>query len=62
VYQPSWSKDGDHILYVRDNALWITGVDSGQPEKVLDLFSEGEDLFGFYGYISCQNFMAWSQP
>jgi hypothetical protein len=41
VYQPVWSKDGDHVLYVRDNALWIIGADSGQPEKVLGLFPEG---------------------
>jgi TolB protein len=62
VYQPAWSKDGDHILYVRDNALWIIRADGGQPEKVLDLFSEGEELFGFYGYISCRDFIAWRQP
>ncbi|HBC92182.1 MAG TPA: hypothetical protein DCZ10_04555 [Pelotomaculum sp.] len=62
VYQPTWSKDGDRILYVQDNALWIIGTDGGEPEKVLDLFSEGEDLFGFYGYISCRDFMAWRQP
>lgn len=62
VYQPTWSKDGDHILYVRDNALWIIGADGGHPEKVLDLFPETEDLFGFYGYTSYRDLMAWCQP
>ncbi|ATW25095.1 S-layer homology domain-containing protein [Candidatus Formimonas warabiya] len=62
VYQPVWSKDGDHILYVRDNALWIIGADGGQPEKVLGPFSEEEDLFGFYGYSSYQGITAWYQP
>ena len=62
VYQPIWSKDGDHILYVRDNALWIIGADGGQPEKVFGPFSEGEDPFGFYGYNSYQGITAWYQP
>jgi hypothetical protein len=43
------------------NGLWIIEAYGGQPEKVLDMFTEGEDLFGFYGYISCQDFMAWHQ-
>ncbi|TEB10777.1 S-layer homology domain-containing protein [Pelotomaculum propionicicum] len=62
VYQPAWSKDGEHILYVRDNAIWIIGADGGQPEKVLGLFPKGGDLFGFYGYSSYQGIMAWYQP
>lgn len=62
VYQPTWSKDGENILYVRDNALWILKAGSGQPEKILDLYSEGEDLFGFYGYTSYRDLMAWYQP
>jgi TolB protein len=62
VYQPTWSKDGEHILYVRDNALWIIAASGGQPEKLMDLFSEKEDHFGFYGYISYRDFMAWRQP
>jgi Tol biopolymer transport system component len=61
VYQPSWSKDGEHILYVRDNAIWIIGTGGGQPEKVLDLEPEEEDLFGFYGYVSYHGLMAWHQ-
>lgn len=62
VYQPAWSKDGEHILYVRDNALWIIGAGGGQPEKILELFSEEGDLFGFYGYTSYRDIMAWYQP
>lgn len=61
VYQPTWSQDGDHILYVRDNALWIIKTGGGQPEKVLDLFSQGEDLFGFYGFTSYRDILAWHQ-
>ncbi|MDF9408393.1 MAG: translocation protein TolB [Pelotomaculum sp. PtaB.Bin013] len=61
VYQPVWSKDGDHVLYVRDNAIWIIGANGGQPEKVVELLPAREDLFGFYGYTSCRDFMAWRQ-
>lgn len=58
VYQPAWSKDGTRILYVRDNSLWITGIDGGQPEKVLGPFPAKEELFGFYGFVAYGNF-AW---
>jgi len=62
VYQPAWSKDGDRVLYVRDNALWIISADGGQAEKIMELFPEKGDLFGFYGYSSYQGIMAWYQP
>lgn len=62
VYQPLWAKDGKTILYVRDNALWLINSEGGQPEKIADLLSEGEDLFGFYGYLSYQDLIAWHQP
>ncbi|MGI6493181.1 MAG: S-layer homology domain-containing protein [Pelotomaculum sp.] len=61
IYQPTWSKDGNHILYVRDDALWLIKANGGQPEKILSLYSEGEDLFGFYGYTSYRDLMAWYQ-
>ncbi len=59
VYQPVWSGDGDHILYVRDNALWIIGADGGQPQKVLGPFPEQKELFGFYGFVSYRDMMAY---
>jgi len=62
VYQPAWSKDGEHVLYIRDNAVWIIGAGGGQPEKILDLLPERSDLFGFYGYIMYWDIMAWYQP
>lgn len=58
VYQPLWSKDGKSILYVRDNALWLINSEGGQPKKIVDHLSEGED---FYGYRS-EDFIAWHQP
>ncbi|NQS75479.1 MAG: hypothetical protein HQP61_03390 [Peptococcaceae bacterium] len=61
VYQPIWSWDGKHILYVRDNALWIIEANGGEAEKVLELYSQGEDLFGFYGFTSYRDVWAWYQ-
>ncbi|OPY57658.1 MAG: translocation protein TolB [Pelotomaculum sp. PtaU1.Bin035] len=62
VCQPIWSEDGNRILYAWDNTLWIIGAEGGQPEKVVELLPAREDLFGFYGYTSCRDFMAWRQP
>lgn len=61
VYQPVWSRDGSHIMYVRDNAIWIIGSDGGKPEKVLGNFTEQKDLFGFYGFVSYHDAIAWYQ-
>lgn len=59
VYQPVWSGDGKHILYVRDNSLWIIGADGGQPQKVLGPFPEQKELFGFYGFVSYRDMIAY---
>lgn len=61
VYQPAWSRDDRHILYVRDNALWIVGADGYAPQKVVGPFPERQDLFGYYGYVSYGDIMAWFQ-
>ncbi len=62
VYQPVWSKDGNRIMYVRDNSLWIIGANRENPVKILGPFSDWEkDRFGFYGYIWHDDF-AWFQP
>jgi Tol biopolymer transport system component len=62
IYQPMWSKDGSQILYVRDNALWLIGAKGGEPQRVVGPFPGDPDLFGFYGYVSFSNTVAWFQP
>lgn len=62
VYQPAWSKDGARIMYVRDNTIWTIGAGGGKPERVLGPFPEQKELFGFYGFVSYQDVMAWFQP
>lgn len=59
IYQPTWSKDGYHILYVKNKALWSINIEGGNPEKIFDLVSEPEDQFGFYGFMSYQNAFSW---
>jgi len=65
IYQPLWSRDGSHILYVKDNSLWLIGADGGEPAKICGRITT-DDLtagnFGYYGFISYDNQMAWFQP
>lgn len=50
VYSPQWSKDGNYLFYVQDNALWRVSVDGEKPEMVFRGLT-GEDTWGFYGHI-----------
>ncbi|RYD06534.1 hypothetical protein N752_04190 [Desulforamulus aquiferis] len=47
IYQPTWSKDGRHILFVKDKALWIINIDGGNAKELFDLDSEQDDQIGF---------------
>lgn len=59
VYQPLWSKDGSRLLYVRDNALWMVEAEGGAPARVVDLLPTQKDLFGFYGFVTFSDQVAW---
>ena len=61
VYQPTWSKDGTHILYVQNNSLWMIGANGEDQEKILGPFPDWKDQFGFYGYVRHYDF-SWFQP
>ncbi len=65
IYQPLWSRDGNHILYVRDNTLWLIGADGGEPSRICGPLAYEDPLagaFGYYGFISYQDEVAWYQP
>ncbi len=65
VYQPLWSRDGSHILYMRDNSLWLIGADGGGPVKICGPIAYEDPMagaFGYYGFISYGNQIAWFQP
>jgi TolB protein len=55
IYQPTWSKDGSHILYVKDNFLYLFCASGGAPEKICGPFAYEDELagaFDFHGFIS----------
>ncbi len=60
VYQPRWSADGRHILYIRDDALWLIDAAGGAPARIAGPFPGTPDLFGFYGHPSWPITLAWS--
>lgn len=59
IYQPTWSKNGRKILFVKNKALWSINIEGGNPEKILDLASEQKDQFGYYGFMTYQNTFSW---
>lgn len=50
VYQPTWSKSGNHILYAKNNSLWIVKTNGENPEKVLGPFPDWQDQFSYSWY------------
>ena len=32
-----WSRDGSHIVYLKDNAIWLINIYGGSPAKIVDL-------------------------
>jgi TolB protein len=65
IYQPRWSKSGRHILYARDNSLWLISAAGGHPERICGPLAYEDPLagaFGFYGFISYKDELAWFQP
>jgi len=62
IYQPQWSKNGKRILYVKDNSLWLIGIDGGEPEEICGPLSYEDPTtgpFGYYGFVSYLDEMAW---
>jgi Tol biopolymer transport system component len=57
VYSPQWEKDGRHLLYARDGALWYLAVDGGVPVKLAEI-SQPDPVY--YGQIIAP--VAWYQP
>jgi len=41
VEAPAWSRDGQHLLYVRDDAVWLVDVTGGAPTRIVDLRANG---------------------
>jgi len=59
VYNPKWAKDGRHLVYIRDGALWVLDVETDQTTRVVTLSTTARH--GYYGTIPWWNSMAWYQ-
>ena len=60
IYDPQWSADGRHIVYIRGNSLWEVPVAGGPAAEVAGPIDAGLDApFGFYGYFHWSAGWAW---
>ncbi len=59
VYQPQWAADGRHLLYWRDDALWLLDRLGGTPVRLVSAFPNSPDPRGFFGYVSWSGLTAW---
>jgi len=62
IYDPQWSRDGSHVLYLRDDALWLIPTGGADPTRIVGPFPGPFDLTGYYGYVSWAGVFAWSRP
>jgi TolB protein len=60
VYQPQWVGDGHHLLYIKDNAIWLVSTQGGAATRIVGPFPGTPDLFGFYGQPSWPIRYAWA--
>ena len=62
VYDPQWSRDGSHLVYVRSDGLYLAADDSAPAVRIVDGLgppSVPQGLFGYYGYVDWSRFFAW---
>lgn len=61
IYAPQWSRDGAHLLYLRDNAVWLIGANGVAPTRIVGPFPGPFDLSGYYGHVSWSGVLAWDR-
>jgi len=61
IYRPQWSGDDRHVLYIRNNSLWLIDTGGGAPTRVVGPFPGAPDLFGFYGSPYLPLTYAWNR-
>jgi TolB protein len=54
-----WSRDGAHIVYLKDNAVWLINANGGSPVRIVDLMPGQKDLQHYYGYTSWADQLAY---
>jgi hypothetical protein len=67
VSVPTWSKDGENLLYVANDALWLSSASGSSPVEIESpLFPEQDwrtvatsDTFSYYGQIAWTGQFSW---
>ncbi len=49
--RPLWSRDGQHIVYLKDSIVWLIDISGGTPVRIMGPFP-GQNKYGQQGYIS----------
>ena len=57
VFGPSWSRDGRHLLYLRDGALWLMDTVTGTAARIVTLKLDPSAYV--YGHINWQQQATW---
>jgi dipeptidyl aminopeptidase/acylaminoacyl peptidase len=58
VADPTWSADGQRLLYVRDNGLWLLNPAGGAPARIVASLFSGP-WPNYYYYIDWPDQFAW---
>ncbi|MDF9408370.1 hypothetical protein L7E55_08365 [Pelotomaculum isophthalicicum JI] len=58
ISRPLWSRDGAHIIYLKENSIWLIDINGGSPVKLVGPFPNAPDSQGYYGYVSWSNILA----
>jgi hypothetical protein len=64
---PNWSADGRHLLYVRDDGLWLASAGGGPPVRIAYPLFQPRSLYSsftndYYGEIAWTDQFAWWSP
>ncbi len=58
ISRPLWSRDGSHIIYLKDNSIWLVNINGESPVKLVGPFPDASNSQGYYGYVSWSNILA----
>lgn len=60
IYWPHWAPDGQHLLYVRDHAVWLIDSRGGAPVRLTSIVRTDDDMFGYYGHVDWSSILAYT--
>ncbi|TEB10773.1 Protein TolB [Pelotomaculum propionicicum] len=59
ISRPLWSRDGSHIIYLKDNSIWLININGGSPVKIAGPLPDAPNSSGYYGYVSLLDILAF---